>query len=315
MSAAAEAAEALAAWRGDAPPRLVKDRENAVFAVTLSDGMRAALRLHRPGYQSADAIRSELAWTEGLAEAGLPVPRPVRTATGALLQELSSGRIASMVEWVGGVPLGASGLPLEGSAAEKRDRFHRIGALLARLHDATDRLPLPADFIRPAWDAEGLLGEAPLWGRFWDSPALTALERGVLLEARAEARRRLDAMAPGADIGLIHADLMRENILVDGDTLRLIDFDDSGYGFRLYEFGTLMLQNLDEPGAEELLAAAVEGYSLRRPVDAANIPLFVMLRCFASCGWAVPRLPEGSPAHRAYAERAVTRARGFLAAG
>jgi Ser/Thr protein kinase RdoA (MazF antagonist) len=74
----------------------------------------------------------------------------------------------------------------------------------------------------------------------------------------------------------------------------------------------LMLQNLDEPAYPELLAAAIEGYASLRPIDPTQVPLFVLLRCLASCGWAVPRLAPGSPALRAYAARAVTQARLFL---
>lgn len=310
-----EAVEALAAWGGGPLPQLIKDRENAVYAVTLRDGRPAALRLHRPGYQSAAAIRSELIWTEGLAKAGLPVPRPIPCRSGDLLCTLSTGRVASIVEWVGGRALGEAWTPLPGPIAIQIERFRQIGALLARLHTATDAMTLPPGFTRPAWDAEGLLGAAPLWGRFWENPALTQPERAFLLDLRDDLRRRLDELRPGADFGLIHADLMRENILVDGGTLRLIDFDDSGFGLRLYDLGTLMLQNLDEPAYPELLAAAVEGYASLRPVAAAQVPLFVLLRCLASCGWAVPRLPPGSPRLRDYALRAVRQGEAFLRAG
>ena len=50
------------------------------------------------------------------------------------------------------------------------------------------------------------------------------------------------------DRGLIHADLLGENILDDGAGLRLIDFDDCGWGFRFYDLGTAMLQSLGRPG-------------------------------------------------------------------
>lgn len=308
-----EAAEALAVW-GASAPRLINDRENAVYAVTLPGGAPAALRLHRPGYQSAAAIRSELVWTDDLAAAGLPVPRPVPSGAGDLLATLSTGRLASVVEWLPGVPLGQAWVPLTGTPAAQAETFARIGALLARLHTATDALTLPPGFTRPAWDAEGLLGETPLWGRFWENPALTPAEAALLQEARAEARRRLEAMA-APDYGLIHADLMRENLLIDGAAIRLIDFDDSGYGFRGYDLGTLMIQNLVEPHWPDLLAAAAEGYARHRPLNPADLPLFVLLRCLASCGWAVPRLPPGAPLLRTYAERAASRARAFLAGG
>lgn len=308
-----EADEAIAAWGGGPVPRLLHERENAIYAVRLTTGARAALRLHRVGYQSAEAIQSELVWTAALADAGLPVPRPLPARSGALLHRLSTGRYASVVEWVAGRPLGQAWTPLQGPPDLNADRFHRIGALLARLHEVTDALALPEGFTRPAWDAEGLLGERPLWGRFWENPALTTRESAVLAEARAAARARLEALrVEGADYGLIHADLMRENILVHGPALRLIDFDDSGFGFRLYDLGTLMLQNLAEPAYPDLLAAAVEGYAARRPVRAADVPMFVMLRCLASCGWATSHLSPGSPRLRDYASRAATQAEAFL---
>jgi hypothetical protein len=78
----AEAAEAAAHWGGAHSLRLIRDRENAVFEAALPTG-RAALRLHRVGYQSEAAIRSELWWCAALADAGVPVPRPLPAQDGA----------------------------------------------------------------------------------------------------------------------------------------------------------------------------------------------------------------------------------------
>ena len=84
------AEQALAAW-GGGTLRLIKDRENAVYEARLTDGRRAALRLHREGYQSPDAIRSELWWMQASAKAGVAVPAPVPTSSGDLLQVLPGG--------------------------------------------------------------------------------------------------------------------------------------------------------------------------------------------------------------------------------
>ena len=51
----AEADEAAALW-GARLLRLILARENAVFEIALPGDGRAALRLHRRGYQGADAI-------------------------------------------------------------------------------------------------------------------------------------------------------------------------------------------------------------------------------------------------------------------
>ena len=83
----AEALEAAAHWGGAAALRLIRDRENAVFEAALPAGL-AALRLHRVGYQSEAAIRSELWWCAALADAGAPVPRPIPAQDGELLHRL-----------------------------------------------------------------------------------------------------------------------------------------------------------------------------------------------------------------------------------
>jgi len=315
MNVAAEAAEALRAWGGATQaPRLIKDRENAVFEVHLHSGQRAALRLHRVGYQSAAAITSELWWMQEVGARDVPVPLPVPTQNGALIHELANGRIATMISWVDGAQLGDHGVDLGGSTAEQEARFHKIGALVAKLHNATDALTLPADFERHRWDIDGFLGEAPFWGRFWENPTLSEDEQETVLAAREKAREMLEVFVlDGGDFGLIHADVLRENVLFDGDDAVLIDFDDCGFGFRLYDLASLASQNEQEPHYQALMNAAFEGYRSQRdlPEDtAALLPMFVMLRRFASCGWVVPR--EGVDSQRAYAQRAVRAAERFL---
>ena len=43
----------------------------------------------------------------------------------------------------------------------------------------------PTGFRRHAWDAAGLIGEQPLWGRFWELAALTPGQKDLLDRARA----------------------------------------------------------------------------------------------------------------------------------
>lgn len=303
---------ALAAWGGcRGAPRLVAERENAVYEVRLADGRRAALRLHRAGYRSAEAIAAELGWTAQLAAAGLPCPAPVPCATGRMLAGAPDGRLASVVGWVPARPLEAARL----AGPDGAEVMRRLGDTLARVHAATDRLCLPVEAL-PRWDAEALLGAAPAWGRFWQNPALAPDESDLLQEVRDAARARLAALeAP--DIGLIHADLLPDNVLDDGARLWLIDFDDCGVGHRGYDLGTALIAHAGSPAYGDLAAALVTGYAARRGVSAARLaaalPLFVLLRGLASCGWIAGRAGPGDPRARAYAERAVRLAERFLA--
>lgn len=317
--AQALAREAQAAWGGTGAPEMLKLRENAVFAVTLPEIGRAALRLHRKGYQSEDAIRSELWWMGALADQGLHVPRPLVTLDGAPVVHLADGRIASMVGWVEGAPVGEAGVPLTGSPDEQMRLHASIGRLVAEMHVATDRLHLPPTFQRPRWDIEGLVGDSPFWGRFWEHPGATDAERRLLTEARHQVSARLaDYAAHGADQGLIHADVLRENILHQDHHVSLIDFDDSGWGFRLYDLGTALSQSLAEPALPLIVTGLVEGYGTIRPLsgeDRAMLPWVTLMRCLASVGWTIPRLEPGHPRVRAYIERATRAARIVLSGG
>ncbi len=313
--ALALAVEAAAHWGGCDAPRLIKNRENAVFEVELPQA-RAALRLHRQGYQSEAAIRSELWFVSELALAGMPVPLPLVTEARDVLADLGGGRVASAIVWVEGAAIGEGNVPLAQLRARQVAIHHDLGRLLAQVHTVADGLTLPASFTRPDWGLEGLLGKSPFWGRFWEHPALTGPEAALLSAARLYARQRL-AGYQGSQ-GLIHADVIRENVFDHGSGLTLIDFDDFGTGYRLYDLGTALRDNLDEPALPELAAALLDGYGALRPLgpaERAMLPLFVLLRCLASVGWSIPRLPADDPRVAVHVARAVRVARIVLADG
>ena len=311
--AIAYAKAALAAW--DVPactPRLIKNRENAVFEVAGQDGTRAALRLHRPGYQTDAAIRSELVWSQGLAQAAMVVPCPLQTRDGDVIAPVAdAGRVASLVTWSEGEPLGEGGVPFSWDTDRQAQLYHTLGAELVRLHRISDTLSLPDWFERPRLDVDGLLGDAPLWGQFWDNAALTQREKALLQEVRAQLQGELQAFSADADFGLIHADALRENVFVQGDSVSLIDFDDGAFGFRLYDLGVAMSQNWDLPNAPELAAALTEGYGLDENT-AALVPVFTVIRALASCGWCMPRYAPNDPALITYTNRAVKIAKRYL---
>lgn len=287
---------------------LIRARENAVYEMALPDGSRAALRLHRKGYQGDTAIRSELWWCAELAVAGVPVATPVPARTGDLLVTLPNGRTASAIVWIDGDPLGEAGVPLAGPLSLQIARHRALGRLIAQVHTVTDTLTLPPDFIRPRWDVAGLVGEAPFWGRFWDHPGATREQTDILCAARDFLRDALIDHLPG-DFGPIHADVLRENVLVNDGSLSLIDFDDSGLGFRLYDLGTVLSQNLYEPGYADIRDALIQGYTETRPATQRMVEIFTLARTLASVGWTMPRLAADDPIHRSHIARAVMCAR------
>ncbi len=290
--------EAAGHWGGTVL-RMIRNRENAVFEMRLPGGSRAALRLHRQGYQPDDAIRSELWWCAALAAKGVNVPAALPSRDGGLLVALSTGRCASVIDWIDGVPLGEAGVPFATPLPLLLDRHRALGQLTRALHDTTTRLSLPPDFLRPRWDLDGLTGEAPFWGRFWDHPSATSDQRAVLVRARHALRERLSGQAAPQ---LIHADVLRENVIVNDHSLYLIDFDDSGWGFPLYDLGTTLSQNLYEPAYADIRDALMQGYGT---TDRAMVETMTLARTCASVGWTMPRLAPDDPINARHIARAV----------
>ncbi len=293
------ALEAAHHWGGHSP-RLIRNRENAVFEITLPKG-RAALRLHRMGYQSDAAIWSELWWCAALAAEGVAVPAALPSRDGALLVTLSNGRKASVIDWVTGEAMGIAGQPYDLPRPVLLERHRALGRLVADFHTATASLTLPPEFSRPRWDIPGLVGETPFWGRFWEHPEATPEQRATLQNARAFLRERLEDHARTAPIVPIHADVLRENVLVNDHSLSLIDFDDSGWGFALYDLGTVLSQNLYEPAYSDIRDALMAGYGT---TDIQTVEMFTLARTCASVGWTMPRLAPGDPVHPRHIARA-----------
>lgn len=296
--------KALTLWGMDgAECRLIAERENKVYRVDHA-GRAYALRLHRPGYCSEAELRSELKWMEAADAGGLGVPAPVASAEGALLHMID-GVAVNVLDWLNGEPVGKTGVPLDSD--DRPGLFRAIGREMARLHQVSDAWTQPEGFTRRRWDRDGLLGESPVWDRFWDNPTLDADDRALFLRFREAASADLTAREDSLDFGLIHADLVRENVMIDAGRVQLIDFDDSGFGFRLFDIATTLLRNRPEPDYEALKAALLDGYLSVRPLDLAALDLFVALRATTYVGWIIARMDESGAKERN--ERFVATAR------
>lgn len=288
----------LPAWGIDcAELVLIKHRENAVFKVVTSARGRYALRLHRSGYHSDQALRSELQWMAALQADGVDVPVLVPTAAGepfvvALSPDTGEAVQIDLFEWIDGVQLGTSENGLGGNAGDIAHSYHTIGAIAARLHNHGSRWSVPEGFQRHAWDAQGLVGEQPFWGRFWELAQLSARQRALLLRARRAVAGELAAMAAAPELaggyGLIHADFAPENLLVADGRVRLLDFDDAGYGWHLFELATALYFIQHDPQFALARDSLVAGYRSLRPLPDAvldKLPVFMLARGFTYLGW------------------------------
>jgi len=282
--------KALASW--DLKPvvelALASYRENAVFKLVTADG-DYALRIHRAGYHSNEELYSEMLWMEALSQAGFAIPDIIKTRKGDPFvivesDDVPEPRQVDLVGWIDGKPLD------EVTGKGNQLDMHRyVGELMAKLHNHTNQWIPPDNFTRFSWDDDGLLGENPLWGRFWEIEYLTDSQRETVLKARDVARLQLQAFGQHEDrYGLIHCDLLTANLIKDNESIRIIDFDDCGYGWHLFDIATYMSSYAFEVNAEEIKAAFIEGYHHQRELPDEHLQyygLFELVRLMTHCGW------------------------------
>lgn len=289
LAGLAQAALPLWPIAGNPTARLVNLSENATYLVEGgTDGRRHALRLHRPGYHSQAAIASELAWAQALRQSGVVVaPVPVPGRDGSLIQtcahpDLGEARTLVLFDWEDGTEPGLDD--------DLSPLFGTLGGLAARMHRHAQTWARPPGFTRLTWDFETSLGEtAPHWGRWRDGLGLTPGAGALFARTVALIGRRLAAYGKGPErFGLIHGDLRLANLLVDGDTVKVIDFDDCGFGWFMYDAATPVSFHEDAPQVPGLIDAWIDGYRQVAPLaaeDAAEIPTFVMLRRLLLVAW------------------------------
>lgn len=270
----------------DSAVTLLDLSENATFQVDdPASGARTVLRVHRLGYHSPEAIESELAWLAALREqAGVRTPKVVPTRDGrpvARVEPRDGGppRHAVMFEFLPGVEPPA-----------RRADFEALGEITARMHRHAREWPRPAGFTRFRWDPEAAFGASARWGRWRDGVGMGPAELDVLGRLEAVLRRRLATFGAGPDRwGLIHADLRLANLLVDeGGAVSVIDFDDCGCGWYLYDLGTAVSFFEHEPQVPELVDAWLAGYRKVLDLPAADedeVWTFILFRRLLLTAW------------------------------
>lgn len=283
------AAQSLSLWDmpDGAKARLINVSENATYLVEAPGGHKSVLRIHRENYHSHRAIECELAWLEALdQEKVVTTPGYYVGKNGDPIQEgrvngLHEPRYMVMFHFVEGEAPDESG--------DMTDGYEELGAIAARCHEHVLRWQKPDDFQRLTWDVDAVFGVTPTWGNWRDAPEVTDELRPTLEKVEATIRARLDAFGKAPDrFNLIHADMRLANLLIDDNTTRLIDFDDCGWGWFLYDFAAAISFIEDDPRIPDLKAAWVRGYrSVRRMTagEEAEIDTFVMLRRMALLAW------------------------------
>ena len=299
-----------------ASARLINVSENATYVVEAAEGFKAVLRVHRENYHTKRAIECELAWLKALDADGVVItPGYYLGKNGEAIQEariegLESPRYMVLFHFVEGIQPEESG--------DLTRPFEELGAIAARMHDHIGTWQKPEGFERLIWDDEAVFGAGANWGDWREAPNVNGDIRPVLEELEEVVRTRL--LAYGKDsgrFGLIHADMRLANLLIDDNGTRLIDFDDCGLGWLMYDFAAAISFFETDPQVPALKEAWVRGYRSVRELpeaDEAEIDTFIMLRRMALLAWIGSHIEAPEPQEMAphFAAGTADLARAYL---
>ena len=271
----------------DAQMELVNYSENITYRVDdTHTGERFALRVHRPGYHTLQNIESELTWMAALTrQAKVSTPVPVPAPDGKLVQSAGApgvphNRYCVLFRWLDGE------FPDEDRLIES---FGPLGEITARLHAHALGWKPPAGFKRQTWDLDVMFGENPVWGPWQDGMGLTGNDRKLLDRLIDRLRQRMHRFGKSPErFGLIHADLRLANLLVENGETKVIDFDDCGFGWYLFDLGTAVSFIEHRSDMDELIASWVAGYRRIVPLreeEENEIPTFIMMRRLLLTAW------------------------------
>jgi Ser/Thr protein kinase RdoA (MazF antagonist) len=288
------AQDALAAYgvHAEATLELLNVSENATFLVADPGAGPSVLRVHRLGYHTELEIASELAWMDALrAEAGVRTPRVLPAADGrrvVTVPEPGGGAVRHCVrfEFLPGTEPGSEPA---GQAALTDSHFAELGEITARMHRHAREWSRPPWFTRFHWDYAAAFGRVARWGRWQDGIGVGPSERQILARLDDVLQARLKAFGSGPErYGLVHADTRLANLLVHDGSVSVIDFDDSGFSWYLYDLGTSVSFFEHAPEVPALVDSWLEGYRKAGQLsveDQAEIWTFIMFRRLLLVAW------------------------------
>lgn len=271
--------------------KMLQVSENITYMVKnkVTGANEAVMRISRPGYHTLEELNAEIKWLREIKKyTPLIVASPIKGKNGFYVQLIHS--------WMADQTFACVLYEfLEGHAPDESDeqnvirQFADLGEATAWLHRQS-RMWNDAKYLeRWTMDYDTMIGAHPMWGRWQEAEDLTKDGLDTLTKASTVIQSRLERFGKARhDFGLIHADLRLANLLVEGDRIKVIDFDDCGFGWYLHDLAGAVSFIEDKPITPELIHSWLDGYRRVEPFskqEYEEIDTFVMQRRLQLLAW------------------------------
>ena len=285
-------------WQDTDESKLIVLSENATYMVKNKEtGQKdGVLRISRPGYHTLDELNSEMRWLNQINEyTPLIVANPIKGLDGEDIQSVkgSDGNdyYCVICEFLAG------DAPDENNEARMVKQFAYLGETTAYLHRQTEIWNGTAKLDRMEWNYDTIIGEHAAWGRWQDFWDMTPEAKVMLEKVAAIIKKRLERYGKTENnYGLIHADLRLANLLLEGDQIKVIDFDDCGFGWHLHDLASALSFIEERPIVPKLVNAWLDGYRKVLPftdTDFEEIDTFIMMRRLQLTAWLASHKESG----------------------
>ena len=272
--------------------RLLAFSENATYLVydPETDEKLFVLRVGRPGYHTYEEYESEIAWLRQINDyTPLTVANPIAARDGSYIQVVEVPEENLTCYCMGTEFLTGETLEHDNAPDAAPRHFELLGETTAYLHRQTEIWNGTKDIKRPHWDVDTMIGPDGIWGDWRDYPEMTPEAEVAIARCCEIIRKRLERYGKTPqNYGVIHADLRDTNIIVEGDAIKVIDFDDFGFGWHLHDLAGALSFIEDREDVPDLVNAWLDGYRKVLPftdTDFVEIDTFILQRRIQMMAW------------------------------
>ncbi len=164
--------------------------------------------------------------------------------------------------------------------------YETLGEIAAKIHNNSTTWTPPEYYSRMEWDYDSTFKNG--WNNYYGvhyqqlTKWLISSEIAILDECADLIKERLDVYGKSKEkYGMIHSDLRMSNLLQNGEDITVLDFDDCGLGWYMYDVACICGLMEHRPDLHLVFDAIMNGYKRIRPVgeeDIVEIGTFVMMR-------------------------------------
>ena len=259
--------------------RLLRNGLNHVYEAESRGGEKLVVRVSDGAQRRVEQIQSELTWLDHLSRHQCPVPTPVRTSGGELLETFELNGAEYHVALF--QRLDGSDLWGKEAITAQPDYQRHLGRIIGRLHRASESLHVPERLRRGQWYEETEILMPAEFPHQFHAPTAEAMYR------HQEKMRALSASADPRHYGLCHGDVHGMNLLYDRGRIWVLDFELGCYSWRILDFSVLLMcdylvpiwrmESASPETAREFIRNVVGGYREEHEFDSAQLELIPAL--------------------------------------